>query len=131
MASKAFRLLLDKSIPEEPAWSARKGLGNPGSDPENGGFESPLGRAEAEKTGDAHRFSSDFRIDGVFGSIHPKSGERPRLLLVFRVKKLGVRRDVEDAAEVGRIVESAHVPFSACLRRRPCQPGTVPRLVSI
>jgi hypothetical protein len=43
MASKAFRLLLDKAIPEEPAWSARKGPGNPGSDPENGGFQSPLG----------------------------------------------------------------------------------------
>ncbi len=46
MASKAFRLLLDKPIPEEPAWSARKRSGNPESDPENCGFESPLGRTE-------------------------------------------------------------------------------------
>ena len=62
MASKAFLLLSDKAIPEEPARSATKGPGNPGSDPEDGGFESTLGRAEgAWRVAEARR--QDFRTD--------------------------------------------------------------------
>jgi hypothetical protein len=62
MASKAFRLILDKAIPEVPARSARKRPGIAGSDPENGGFESPLGCAEGA-WGASEARNRDFRTD--------------------------------------------------------------------
>jgi len=68
MASKAFSILLDKAISEEPAWSARKGSGNQGSDPENGGFESTLGRTvcawEAAEARDRDFRTNRLALDG-------------------------------------------------------------------